>query len=460
MREGYVSANKSSIKHVQVQQKSAVQAMQFPPGPNAALLRAEEPTMRSVALVMPPSTALRENIGFPPLKGLERSPSLKKSYANGQNRLYISDSQQIALEEVDRIKSRCKDRKSEDQVANWKVANGSLKCVPDHYILERTSRFIPQTSASDISARISDCLRARSTEASFNDDKAKAKCRTMDYVKFIVRLYSGRGDYSHGVIVEVQRRSGSIPSFVNECTAILDAAERCSSKKKRAPKPPCPVSELACIKGLPNEPYTPMSSRTEPDITKVPFDLVMDDRLDANILGMDTLCTLTDTRSSKKDLAVRVSKELFSPDNLNIIEKILVIIKENSVPVDDEDLDAESPLYSQLKSLALTLMANILNLTKMDSNLIYIIKSQSVFDDEFVLLLIDCLRNVQVHSFEASIAARGLSILLSSTFSPDMKNKVKHAGGVDILHLANDYGSRYNSLLEKETESCLNAFSV
>jgi len=450
MREGYVSANKS-IKHVQ--QKSAVAAMQFPSGPNATLLRAEEPTMRSVALVMPPSTALRETIGFPPLKGLERSPSLKKSYVNhGQNGMCISDSQHIALEEVGRIKNRCKDRKS--QVANWNVA--SLECVPDHYILERTSRFIPQTSASEISVRISECLRARSVDASFNDVKAKAKCRTMDYVKFIIRLYSGRGDYSHGVIVEVQRRSGSISSFMDDCTAVLDAAERCSSKKKRVSKPPCPVSELKCIKGVPNKPQTP--SRSEPDVTKVPFDLLMDDRLDANILGMDTLCTLTDSFSTKKDVAIRVSKELFLPDNKEITEKILVIIKENSVAVDDEDLDVESPLYSQLRSLALTLMANILNLTTMDSNLIYIIQSQSVFDDEFVLILIDCLSNAQVHNFQATTAARGLSILLSSSF--DMKNKVKHAGGVDVLHKANDYGSLYNSLLEKETDSCLKAFSA
>ena len=46
MREGYVSSNKSSIQHVQVQRKSAVSVMQFPVGSNETLLPPEEPKFR------------------------------------------------------------------------------------------------------------------------------------------------------------------------------------------------------------------------------------------------------------------------------------------------------------------------------------------------------------------------------------------------------------------------------
>lgn len=355
--------------------------------------------------------------------------------------------------DIDIIKSKF-NRK--DHGSNWKVVNGSLRCVPEHYILERTSRFIANTTASVISARISDCLRARSIEASFNDDKAKAKCRTMDHVKFIVRLYSGRGAYDHGVIVEIQKRSGFSPDFKKDCTAILDAAEVSCSTKPVLHKPLCPVSELKCIKDILAKPQIPVVT----DLTENPFGLVMGNRLDANILGMESLCNLTDVQYTTIDDAVDVAKKIFSSDNQEITEKILSILKDDGLPMDEDELDVESPIYSKLRSLALTLLVNILNLTKIDTNLINNIKSQSVFNDDFVLVLLGCLKNVQGHCVEASTAAKGLSILLSSAFALDTENQVNHIGGLNVLYQANEHGSQYHSLLSKETESCLNALSA
>jgi len=461
MREGYVSNNNKSIQHVQVQTKSAVSIMQYPAGSNATLLPAEEPMMRSATLVMPP-TILRDNIRFPPPpRGLEPLSSLKKASVNHvQNSAYIPKSNLRAIEEIDSIKSK-PNRKAQNQDSNWNVLNGSLKCVPDHYILERTSRFIGNTAASVISARISACLRARSIETSFNDDKAKAKCRTMDHVKFIVRLYSGRGEYNHGVIVEVQRRSGSSPTFTKDCTAILDAAEVSCSTKPMPQKPLCPVSDLNCIKDLLVKPHFSSKVPVETDATESSFGLLLENRLDANILGMDSLCNLTDVQYTAIDVATDTAKKMFSSENQEITEKILSIIRDsNGISVDEDDLSIESPIYSKLRSLALTFMVNILNLTKIDSNLINIIKSQSVFDEDFVLILVGCLRNSQENCVDASIASKGLAILLSSSFAHDTKSKVSRAGGLDVLYQANEHGSNYHLLLSKGTESCLSALSA
>lgn len=457
MREGCVSSNKSSIQHVQVQRKSAVSVMQFPVGSNETLLPPEEPKFSSVAL-MSPSTVLRDRIELPSHRGLERLPSLKKASVNyGENSAYIPESQRLDFDKIDKIKSN---HNRKDQGSNWNVVNGSLKCVPDHYILERTSRFIGDTTASVISARISGCLRARSIETSFNSDKAKVKCRAMDHVKFIVRLYSGRGAYNHGVIVEIQKRSGSGPGFMKDCTAILDAAEVSCSKKPVSQKPLCPASELKCIKDILSKPQLSIQLPVVTDVTENPFGLVMENRLDANILGMDSLCNLTDVKYSAIDIAVNVAKRIFSSDNQEITEKILSMIRDNGCLMDEDDLDIQSPISSKLRNLALTLMVNILNLTKIDTNLISIIKSQSVFNEDFVLVLVGCLKNAQGCSVEASIAAKGLNILLSSTFALDTKNKLHHIGGLDVLHQANSHGSQYHSLLSKETESCLNALSA
>ena len=61
--------------------------------------------------------SIRETIRFSILKGLEYSPSVKKSCINySQSSMHISNSQYIALEEVSKVLNRCKGRKS--QVAN------------------------------------------------------------------------------------------------------------------------------------------------------------------------------------------------------------------------------------------------------------------------------------------------------------------------------------------------------
>jgi len=439
MREGHASTqNKSSIQHVQ--RKSAISVMQFPSESRAALLAPEEPMMRSVTLA-PPRTALKSMHIVPPPIGLECPQKLKKSPV-------------VDYKVGEIIKS--KSNSPTLHVSNWNVTNVSLKCVPDYHILERTSRFIVGTTVSVISARISDCLRARSIETSFNDDKAKARCSNSDCIKFNIRLYSGRGDYNHGIIVEVQRRSGSSPSFTKDCAAVLDAAEGSVCEESPLAKPLRPVEELACVKDLFIKPRMLGEPSVETDVTQIPFDLLTDNRLDANILGMDCLCSLTDVNYSTQDMAVQVSQNIFSSSNRKIVEKILSIMRDDRCPIDEEDPDADSTLYSKLRLLALTVIVNILSLTKIDSNLINI-KSQSVFDDDLISVLVECLKNSQGHCFEASIAAKGLSILFSSAYCPDAKKKMQHIGGVAALYQAHEYGSKYHSSLAKETEICLHA---
>ena len=55
--------------------------------------------------------------------------------------------------------------------------------------------------------------------------KAKAKCVSKDNVEFNVRLFKGKNQFDHGVIVEVQRRQGFSVFYHRDAVAILDAAE-------------------------------------------------------------------------------------------------------------------------------------------------------------------------------------------------------------------------------------------
>ena len=116
----------------------------------------------------------------------------------------------------------------------WYLSEAPI--LPEFHPLERSSVFVPHTRPSEVSSRVSDVLRERSIEATYDNAKAKARCVTADQVEFRVFLYRGQKKYSHGIIVEVQRRYGASTSFIGDVRAILDAAEG------KVPPPPPPMT--------------------------------------------------------------------------------------------------------------------------------------------------------------------------------------------------------------------------
>lgn len=96
---------------------------------------------------------------------------------------------------------------------------------PSFYPIEKSSVFVPQVSAQTLAYRIASVLQARSTSAAYDDQKAKVYCVSSSGVEFCIRLYRGRAEYKHGIIVEVQRQSGFDLGYTQDVYAILDAAE-------------------------------------------------------------------------------------------------------------------------------------------------------------------------------------------------------------------------------------------
>lgn len=106
----------------------------------------------------------------------------------------------------------------------WDVDDYTLKPKPDFYPLEQTATFVPHTKPSVVASRIANFLLERNISVTFNDIKAKAKCVSKDNVEFNIRLFKGKNQFSHGVIVEVQRRSGFSVFYHRDTVSILDVA--------------------------------------------------------------------------------------------------------------------------------------------------------------------------------------------------------------------------------------------
>jgi len=106
----------------------------------------------------------------------------------------------------------------------WNVNDHNLKPKPDFYPLEQTATFVPHSKPSTVASRVASFLLERNISVTFNELKAKAKCVSKDDVEFNVRLYKGKNQFDHGVIVEVQRRYGFSVFYHRDAVGILDAA--------------------------------------------------------------------------------------------------------------------------------------------------------------------------------------------------------------------------------------------
>jgi len=225
----------------------------------------------------------------------------------------------------------------------WRLAE--VPTLPEFHPLERTAVFCEHTSASEVTSRVSSILRKLSVEASYDDDKAKVKCVSASGVEFRVFLYRGRREYSHGIIVEVQRRFGYSMDFEEITRAILDAAQGL---------PAAAIS--AATTG-----YLPMVVDDEEDVPPPPSGasslrmismMFGNQGYDSDYLALQTLASLTDASRMGAATAKSVSTELLVPGN-EVGTKLTQLIVKN--PSDD---------LVNLQVLALTILANALSAIK------------------------------------------------------------------------------------------------
>ena len=235
---------------------------------------------------------------------------------------------------------------SEPQKYVWNLP--AVPTLPEFHPLERTAVFCPNTSHSIVAERISDILRERSVEASYDNEKAKVKCISQEGVDFRVRLYRGRNTYNHGIICEVQRRFGSSLNYPQLVQAILDAAEG----KQPAPAPSM-MSALPLIsdeEGEDDEVISPPLSLTGSSSSSLFMvsKMLSLSGFDAQHLGLQTLASMVDAKRIGSQTAKSVSLQLLQP-NSEVGAKILEYILKNNVK--DEDLIA-------LRVTALEILAN------------------------------------------------------------------------------------------------------
>ena len=223
----------------------------------------------------------------------------------------------------------------------WRLAE--VPTLPEFHPLERTAVFVENSSPSEVSSRISTVLRQRSIEASYDDEKAKVRCRTCAGVDFRVRLYRGRGNYNHGIIVEVQRRFGYSIDFHSDTKAILEAAEGLPT-----PPPPPNANNIPLVSDVDDD-YDETSTSGASSL-KMISKMLGHAGHDSHHLALQTLLSLTDAHKMGSSTARSVATELLKPENEVGTKLVDYIISQH-----DEDE------VFNLQVMALTILANALS---------------------------------------------------------------------------------------------------
>eukprot|EP00591_Stephanopyxis_turris_P000544 CAMPEP_0195508042 /NCGR_PEP_ID=MMETSP0794_2-20130614/1353_1 /TAXON_ID=515487 /ORGANISM="Stephanopyxis turris, Strain CCMP 815" /LENGTH=373 /DNA_ID=CAMNT_0040634897 /DNA_START=65 /DNA_END=1186 /DNA_ORIENTATION=+ len=294
----------------------------------------------------------------------------------------------------------------------WILPVGSVQPVPMYYLLEHTSKFIQSSSSSDIAIRISECLRNLSISACYHDKKAKAKCRTDERVEFRIRIFSGIDQFVPGIIVEIQRRNGYSMAFHKDCCAILRAAEGSFENNE--------VAMHSSVQTFPLLKFPYVDDRTAQanfyifigkDEFKLVQDLLEQDRIDANVLGMQYLCSLTNfSISGSKHAKLRQSfKVIFSEDFPEIRQLVIDLVQHRRYHRKGgkiEEVDMECLDY--LRDLALQVITNEFDEMATKGLLTQALKHHRWPTDHLVQCLIFDLKRSTTKPHEASLAAKCL----------------------------------------------------
>eukprot|EP00586_Coscinodiscus_wailesii_P005172 CAMPEP_0172479774 /NCGR_PEP_ID=MMETSP1066-20121228/4583_1 /TAXON_ID=671091 /ORGANISM="Coscinodiscus wailesii, Strain CCMP2513" /LENGTH=501 /DNA_ID=CAMNT_0013240543 /DNA_START=262 /DNA_END=1767 /DNA_ORIENTATION=+ len=400
--------------------------------------------------------------------------------------------------------------------SNWNVEDASLRPMPPlHPPMDRQCTvFVGDASPSVIAARVSDCLRRRSIVVEYDDETATARAVTSDRVRFLIRMYRGGSNsgpsspFSHGVIVECTRTRGCPMTFHRACRAILSSAQGEIDGIDYI-NPLIPISGVEGIPPLPSEIEESKQGTTQALMgLEIAWSLLKKDRVDANVIGMESLVFLTEERSSGRGLALiaglAVLGEARSDDDeegeedarfVEIHQSIISLVRDRRLLgadalIDDEDSEdeekldtfdddpgsnfdrssmsmARQPAYqnpediehvSTLRTLALRALGNSLEIVAEHRGSIMLnnVIPRLVEEEDIIPSLIDEIgdaiipENQAFNAHDAALAARILRILVQN--SSQARQRALASNALNILEKAKLIGGGRHAVLEQEAE--------
>lgn len=334
----------------------------------------------------------------------------------------------------------------------------ALPEVPKFFPIQRTSTVIIDCSEPcTVANRITDCLRKLSITAEFNSHEASLLAESLDHIMFHIRLFKNThmSMNSKGILVEIQRLTGDSFNFIYYARDIIAAArgevivdERLVPTNKYIPS----TSKSYCI----NNEFREPPESDEEYILHVE-ELLKNIRLDAVLLGIESLLVLTDREKSQ--VSSSMAEAVLRGDSGRSIIKNFIsgCIHSNPrtrfPPEENTTFDYESRHSKNLHNTALAILANSLHTSAADFICSLLQSEEWMGQSGFIDALLSELSQAEYQSHNAYHAARCLKTLLDSSF--EMRKVLTERGLSDVMKNSQRVGRRKHLLLAQECDAAL-----
>mmetsp|Transcript_26447 Transcript_26447/g.33663 ORF Transcript_26447/g.33663 Transcript_26447/m.33663 type:complete len:295 (+) Transcript_26447:705-1589(+) len=283
-----------------------------------------------------------------------------------------------------------------------------------------------------------------------------AKCSTLDYVRFRVRLFAPRKNEDEGTIVEVQKRRGDTISFLRDCRAILNAAE---GDGVDVPSEAVPVHiDFDTSSAMAGE--LKMEEESGEDILTKEIGsavgLILRDELDLNIMAFECLIALVDPLRTLPDVALNACKKIVANDTKDtsaseIRGAIAALLRNGALHEDDKGNAIISDFNETLRNLSLCLLSKIfVNLLDKECLETAIQDNSEWFLDTLIPSLVDAVKSAKDRPHDALYASDCLSNLLRA--SKDLLKRADEENALSALEEAKAFGSTHHKSLANATE--------
>eukprot|EP00980_Cylindrotheca_fusiformis_P012772 scaffold3123_cov119-Cylindrotheca_fusiformis.AAC.1 len=309
---------------------------------------------------------------------------LKQSFTQGKQ-------QHQTLHKAPLLKSQSTPMENPAAQWTWRVAH--VPAVPLYHPLERTA-FTTTEAVDTITGRVSSFLKANSIQSSYQEEAARVSCSTDYCLFFTVQLWKK----NDSTVVEVQRKQGcaiamqSLRQQLKNC--IIQNASVAPRVATNAPERAC-----AFLQQLPVA-EQPKGDSAEDCLTMC-LQFLESPFLDQNRLGLEALCSMTDSTKVLKKDASETCRTILQDSKMQSL--LLKFIKKEELL----QLGHAERMHGTMHLLALKALAQALESKDADVGSL----DDSVFWQAVVPALYENIQLVNHKPMEAALSIRCLRLL-------------------------------------------------
>mmetsp|Transcript_9696 Transcript_9696/g.14105 ORF Transcript_9696/g.14105 Transcript_9696/m.14105 type:complete len:435 (+) Transcript_9696:73-1377(+) len=358
----------------------------------------------------------------------------------------------------------------------WEI--GSIDSLPNAaniFPLERTRVSLDSSddsSPNEIGERIIRCLGDLSISViSTKGNKLLAQSIARD-IRFYVKLYKEQSDHDdrYRVMVELQRRRGCSLSFIKVARTILHAAKHGHFNQKEENTKPAFSSQsekrTVDVDGFHDNKEEETSSCFSSDL-RYTLDLIMDDRMDLRLLGMQDLVFYTNSEHMNCANALRVASLVLQNHNdsgnsndwsLGVDDFIQRFISFNNMFEDSNNEwndDSRQWYLSKTRHCALTVLANSLHVVCSSTTDGGLVPSQLMTcTDTLLQILFHELNDTEKRPQDAYQAMRCMKVLFK-VLPPEVLQKASELGAKSAVNSSLSTECYYRALLANESAAAV-----